>query len=71
VRRRRRQRNLAAARAEKDGDSGRDGGGGGSGGEAPRDGKWHTANSRVLRIAAREMLGDAAVGLCTLNQVDP
>jgi hypothetical protein len=58
VRRRRRQRQLAAARGdatsgELSDDAGENGGG-------PGDGKWHANNSRVLRIAAREMLGDVA-----------
>ena len=54
VRRRRRQRLLAAARGDatsgelSDGDSASGGG--------PGVGKWHANNSRVLRIAAREML---------------
>jgi len=55
VRRRTRQRNLAAARSPEGNHGNGDGAGGG-----PQSGKWQTANSRVLQIASREMLGDVA-----------
>ena len=52
VRRRRRRRNVAAQMPA--GTNSSDGGEGGA-----RDGKWQMKNSRVLRLAAREMLGDS------------